>query len=130
MLAGFGEPFGLTRDHAFKIARAYGAGMGTGGICGAVTGAYMILGFLVGEDREERRARFKTYELVGEFTRRFEARRGSLVCKTLLGGVDLGTDAGRREATGRNLFQTICPGYVRDATEILEEIAQGLRQAG
>jgi len=130
MLAGFGEPFGLTRDHAFKIARAYGAGMGTGGICGAVTGAYMILGFLVGEDQEERRARFKTYELVGEFTRRFEARRGSLVCKTLLGGVDLGTDAGRREATGRNLFQTICPGYVRDATEILEEIAQGLRQAG
>jgi C_GCAxxG_C_C family probable redox protein len=88
MLAGFGEPFGLTRDHAFKIARAYGAGMGTGGICGAVTGAYMILGFLVGEDQEERRARFKTYELVGEFTRRFEARRGSLVCKTLLGGVD------------------------------------------
>jgi len=90
----------------------------------------MILGFLVGEDQEERRARFKTYELVGEFTRRFEARRGSLVCKTLLGGVDLGTDAGRREATGRNLFQTICPGYVRDATEILDEIAQGLRQAG
>ena len=130
MLAGFGEPFGLTRDHAFKIARAYGAGMGTGGICGAVTGAYMILGFLVGEDQEERRARFKTYELVGEFTRRFEARRGSLACKTLLGGVDLGTDAGRREATGRNLFQTICPGYVRDATEILDEIAQGLRQAG
>ena len=66
MLAGFGEPFGLTRDHAFKIARAYGAGMGTGGICGAVTGAYMILGFLVGEDQEERRARFKTYELVGQ----------------------------------------------------------------
>jgi C_GCAxxG_C_C family probable redox protein len=130
MLAGFGEPFGLTRDHAFKIARAYGAGIGTGGICGAVTGAYMILGFLVGEDQEERRARFKTYELVEEFTRRFEARRGSLVCKTLLGGVDLGTDAGRREATGRNLFRTICPGYVRDATEILDEIAQGLRQAG
>ena len=130
MLAGFGEPFGLTRDHAFKIARAYGAGMGTGGICGAVTGAYMILGFLVGEDQEERRARFKTYELVGEFTRRFEVRRGSLVCKTLLGGVDLGTDAGRQQATGRNLFRTICPGYVRDATEILEEIAQGLRQAG
>ena len=130
MLAGFGESFGLKRDQAFKIARAYGAGMGTGGICGAVTGAYMILGFLVGEDEDERRARFKTDELVGEFTRRFEARRGSLVCKTLLGGVDLGTDAGRREATGRNLFQTICPGYVRDATEILDEIAQGLRQAG
>ena len=130
MLAGFGESFGLTRDQAFKIARAYGAGMGTGGICGAVTGAYMILGFLVGEDEDERRARFKTYELVAEFTRRFEARRGSLVCKTLLGGVDLGTDAGRKEAVGRNLFRTICPDCVRDATETLEELARDHRQAG
>jgi C_GCAxxG_C_C family probable redox protein len=127
MLAGFGESFGLERDHAFKIARAYGAGMGAGGICGAVTGAYMILGFLVGEDEDERQARYKTYELVGEFARRFEGRRGSLVCKTLLGGVDLGTDAGRKEALERNLFREVCPGYVRDAGEILEELARGLK---
>ncbi len=126
MLAGFGESFGLRRDQAFKIARAYGAGMGTGGICGAVTGAYMILGFLVGEDEDERRARFKTYDLVGEFARRFEARRGSLVCKTLLNGVDLGTEAGRKEAVDKNLFREVCPGYVRDAGEILEELARDI----
>ena len=123
MLAGFGEAFGLTQDQAFKIARAYGAGMGAGGICGAVTGAYMILGFLVGENEDERGARYKTYELVGEFACRFEARRGTLVCKTLLGGVDLGTDAGRKEALEKNLFGEICPGYVRDAAEILEALA-------
>lgn len=130
MLAGFGESFGLKRDQAFKIARAYGAGMGTGGICGAVTGAYMILGFLVGEDEDERRARFKTYELVGEFTRRFEARRGTIICKTLLNGVDLGTAAGRKEALEKNLFREVCPGFVRDAAEILEDLARGLTQAG
>jgi len=127
MLAGFGEPLGLTRDQAFKIARAYGAGMGTGGICGAVTGAYMILGFLVGEDQDERRARFKAYELVGEFARRFEARRGTIICKTLLDGVDLGTDAGRKEALDKNLFREVCPGYVRDAGEILEELAREIK---
>lgn len=127
MLAGFGESFGLTRDQAFKIARAYGAGMGTGGICGAVTGAYMILGLLVGEDEDERRARFRTYDLVGEFARRFEARRGTLVCKSLLDGVDLGTEAGRKEAVEKNLFREVCPGYVRDAGEILEELARDIR---
>jgi C_GCAxxG_C_C family probable redox protein len=104
--------------------------MGTGGICGAVTGAYMILGFLVGEDEDERRARFKTYELVDEFARRFEARRGTLLCKTLLGGVDLGTEAGRKEAADKNLFREICPGFVRDAAEILDEIARDLREGG
>jgi len=127
MLAGFGESFGLKRDQAFKIARAYGAGMGTGGICGAVTGAYMILGFLVGEDEDERRARYKTYELVSEFARRFEARRGTLLCKTLLDGVDLGTETGRKEALEKNLFREVCPGFVRDAGEILEELARGLK---
>ena len=130
MLAGFGEPFGLTRDQAFKIARAYGAGMGTGGICGAVTGAYMILGFLVGEDADERRARFKTYEMVSEFTRRFEARRGTIICRTLLNGIDLGTDAGRKEAMEKNLFREVCPGFVRDAGEILDELARGVKQSG
>jgi C_GCAxxG_C_C family probable redox protein len=128
MLAGFGELFGLDRDQAFKIARAYGAGMGTGGICGAVTGAYMILGLLVGEDEDERRARFKTYALVAEFTRRFEARRGTSVCRALLGGVDLGTETGRKEAVEKNLFQEVCPGYVRDAGEILEELARDIMQ--
>ncbi len=128
MLAGFGEPLGLTRDQALKIARGYGAGMGSGGICGAVTGAYMILGFLAGEDADERRARFKTYDLVGEFTRRFEARRGSIVCKTLLHGVDLGTEAGRKEAAEKNLYRTLCLACVRDAGEILTALARGVPQ--
>ena len=122
MLAGCGERFGLERDRAFKIARGFGAGMGTGGLCGAVTGAYMVLGFVVGEDADERRARFRTYDLMREFDRRFEARRGSLVCKTLLGGVDLGTEAGRKEAQERNLFKEVCRGVVRDAEEILGEM--------
>lgn len=128
MLAGCGEQFGLGRDQALKIARAFGAGIGTGELCGAVSGAYMILGFLVGDDPDERRARFKTYDLVGEFTRRFVARRGSIVCKPLLGGVDLGTDEGRKEAMDKNLFRTICPGYVQDACEILSEISPEKRQ--
>jgi C_GCAxxG_C_C family probable redox protein len=130
VLAGFGEPFGLDRDRALKITRAFGAGMGTGGMCGAVTGGLMILGFLVGEDEDERRARFKTYALAGEFMRRFETRRGSLVCKTLLGGVDLGTAAGQKEAMERNLFREVCSGLVRDAGEILEELALDQERQG
>ena len=30
---------------AFNLARAFGAGMGLGRICGAVSGAFMVLGF-------------------------------------------------------------------------------------
>ena len=130
MLAGYGESFGLTQEQALTLARAYGAGMGTGGICGAVTGAYLVLGLFVGKDEDERRARFKTYGLVAEFTRRFAARRGSILCKSLLDGVDLGTEAGRRTAQEKNLFREVCPGFVREASEILEECAQDLTEHG
>ncbi len=122
MLAGFGEQFALEQDHAFKLGRGFGSGMGTGGLCGAVTGSFMILGYLAGDDADERRARFRTYDLVAEFSRQFEARRGTLVCKSLLGGIDVGTEAGRKEALQRNVFREICPGIVRDAGEILEDL--------
>ncbi len=104
--------------------------MGYGGICGAVTGGLMVLGFLVGEDEDERRARYRTYSLAGEFTRRFAARRGTLICKTLLGGVDLGTEEGQKEALEKNLFRTVCLGIVRDAAEILGELPQDSRRQG
>ncbi len=122
MLAGCGESFGVDQAKAFAIARGFGAGMGTGGICGAVTGAFMVLGFMVGEGQDERAARFRAYDLIADFTRRFKARRGSVICNTLLGGVDLGTEAGRKEAQERNLFRTVCPDFVRDAEEILAEL--------
>ncbi|MCK5553165.1 MAG: C_GCAxxG_C_C family protein, partial [Deltaproteobacteria bacterium] len=44
MFAGFGEQYGLDREMAIKLGRAFGSGMGQGGVCGALVGGYMILG--------------------------------------------------------------------------------------
>lgn len=96
--------------------------MGFGGICGAVTGGFLVLGLWVGNAQEERQARYRTYDLVKEFIARFQNRRGTILCKELLGGVDLGTSEGRQEADSKKLFSQVCPGYVRDAAEILDEM--------
>ena len=45
-----------------------------------------------------------------------------MICKTLLGGVDVGTEAGLKEARERNLFKTVCPDLVRDAEELLRDL--------
>lgn len=90
-----------------------------------MTGAFLVLGLWVGEAQEERPARYRTYDLVKEFMRRFEDRRGSIVCKELLGGVDIGSPQGREEAERRKLFTEVCPGYVWDAACILEEMMEG-----
>jgi C_GCAxxG_C_C family probable redox protein len=121
MLAGFGELYGLDRPTAFKLARAFGSGMGMGRECGAVTGALMIVGFKVQEATSEKETRYRVYDLAREFVRLFEEKRGTILCKDLL-GVDLGTPEGRDKAFKDNLFRTLCPGFVRDAAQILADM--------
>lgn len=122
ILAGFGEQYGLDRETAFTLARAFGSGMGRGGICGALIGAFMILGFKFQGEKDEHQARYKTYDLVKEFIERFERSYGTIVCKELLGGVNLATEDGRCQARKRKLFTTICPKLVQGSADILEKM--------
>jgi C_GCAxxG_C_C family probable redox protein len=93
-----------------------------GETCGAVTGAFMVIGLKYGKARaEDDGARDKTYELVGEFVARFKDRHGSIICKELL-GYDLSNPLEGEAAKEKGLFDTLCPQFVRNATEILEEI--------
>ena len=121
MLAGFGECYGLDRSTAFKLARAFGSGMGMGRECGAVIGAMMILGFKVQEASAEKETRYRVYDLVKELVHLFEVKHGTILCKDLL-GVDVGTPDGRDKAIKQNLFRTLCPGFVRDAAQILSDM--------
>ncbi len=93
--------------------------MGLGLTCGALVGAFMILGLANHEVKDEKEARHRTCDRVREFVRRFEEIHGTAQCKDLLKGVDLGTKAGRKEAQERKLFTTLCPVFVRDAAAIL-----------
>jgi C_GCAxxG_C_C family probable redox protein len=97
--------------------------MGLGMECGAVTGAFMVIGLRVEGEKDERDARFKSYDLVKEFIHRFEARHGTILCRELI-GVDLGTPGGRERALKENLFQTLCPDFVRTASEILRDMGE------
>jgi len=121
LLAGFGEIYRLDRSTAFKLGRAFGAGMGMGRECGAVTGAMLILGFKVQEGTSEKETRFKVYDLNRELVRLFEKKHGTIICKDLL-GADVGTQEGRDKAVKDNLFRTLCPAFVRDAAQILADM--------
>jgi C_GCAxxG_C_C family probable redox protein len=121
VLAGFGDAYGINPDMAFRLGRGFGGGMGLGKTCGAVTGAFMILGLKVPDAKDEKEARTKAYDLVREFARRFEAIHGTSRCSDLL-GVDMGTEAGRKEAQERKLFKTLCPVFVHDAAVILADM--------
>jgi len=121
--SAYGQEYGLDQKTALKVACGFGAGMGRmGGICGAVTGAYMVIGLKYGQsDILDLSAKEKTYKLVREFSEKFKSRNGSIVCKELL-KIDLGTVEGMKAAKERNIHGTCCRQYVKDAAEIIEEI--------
>jgi C_GCAxxG_C_C family probable redox protein len=123
ILTTYGEPLGLPREQALKLAEGFAGGMaGLGETCGAVTGAFLVIGLKHGRARpDDVEAKLATNRLVREFVRRFEARRGSVKCRDLL-GCAIDTPEKLQAARDRKLFTTVCPGFVREAAEILEAL--------
>jgi len=123
LLSTYASQLGLDREKALRLATAFGGGMARmGETCGAVTGALMLIGLKYGRVRaDDQEAKERTYGLVTEFVKRFKARNGSIVCKELL-GYDLSTPEGRRLIEEKGLIPTLCPKFVKDAAEIIEEI--------
>lgn len=123
ILSAYAEQLGLDRELSLKISGAFGGGMGRmGEICGAVTGAFMVIGLKYAKTRaEDEEKKEKTYRLVKEFVSRFKNRNGSIVCRELL-GFDISTPEGMEQIKERNLFSLLCPKFVHDSAEILEEI--------
>jgi C_GCAxxG_C_C family probable redox protein len=123
LLAAYGECFGLEDDVALRIAAGFGGGMGRmAETCGAVTGAFMLLGLKYGAtDPKDRQAKEKTHAAVREFTGKFIACHESMVCRELL-GCDISTPEGAQAAKEQKLSSTICPGLIKSAAQIFEEM--------
>ncbi len=123
ILATYGIRLGLEEPLALCVASGFGGGMGrTGSVCGAVTGAMMVLGLRFGpKTADDTAARDRAYEMVRRFAEQFQQRRKTLLCRELL-PCNIGTPEGMAEARRLGLFRTVCPEVVRDAAEILEQL--------
>ena len=105
-----------------KLASGFAGGMRLAQTCGAVTGAFMVLGLKhAGPNSDQRDSRENVYTAIRAFAAQFQQRNHTVVCKELL-GCDISTPQGMQQAIREGLFRTICPEVVRDAAEILEEM--------
>ena len=125
VLEVFAGELGFGEEQALKIASGFGGGVGRGGqICGAVTGAVMVLGLkYMLTDEEPAIAKPRVYLKVKEFTDRFKEESRSIICRELL-GFDISTEEGAAEIEARNLHSTVCSGLVEKTVEILEEMME------
>ena len=129
VIAAFAEECGITEEQALKLGSCFGGGMRKGEVCGAVTGALMVLGLLYGQknagDADGRQTSNKVNDLMMD---RFKEKCGSYICNDLL-GCDITTKEGQQHCMDNNLFTEFCPKMVATAVEIVEKIIEETENA-
>lgn len=121
VISAYSEQLGLNRETALKIASPFGGGIARmGDTCGAVTGALMLIGLKEGKYlAEDNESRDRCYRLAQEFMGKFKEIYGSVLCRDIL-NCDLSTENGQKFAKEHNLTRTLCPGFIRDASKMVE----------
>lgn len=123
VVCAFEDVTGLERDTALRLASSFGGGLGRmREVCGAVSGAAMVLGLVYGSaDPADHAAKTVHYHRVQDFARRFRELNGSIVCRELLAGVGTpGADPERR--TAEYYKKRPCPALVAQAAQILDDM--------
>ncbi len=123
IMSTYSTQYGLDNDTALKLATGFGGGMAKfGRTCGAVSGAFMVIGLKYGMGiNEDIEVKEKTYQVIRKFSDRFQEINGSVICRELL-GCDINTLEGIDYYNQNEFFEKKCLKYVKNAVEVLEEI--------
>ena len=124
VFCAFRDVTGMELDAAARLSSSFGGGMGRlREVCGAVSGALLVLGMLRGydnpKDPEQKKAH---YALVQEYARRFREKNGTIICRELLKNVPVTPGGVPEERTPDFYARRPCPRLVDDAAAILDEI--------
>lgn len=122
VLTAFASDFGLDEELALKLGTSFGGGARNGEMCGAVSGALLVLGLKYGHfNASDNEQKSRAYDIAVEYTKRFKEANGSIVCRDLL-GYDLTKPEEMVCIREQNLFADVCPKMIKSAVEILESI--------
>ena len=103
VLAVFNEY--IDKDFALKISSCFGRGMRKGEVCGAATGALMVLGVVFGySDKDDLENKKLSNKIANDFMDLFKEKFNSYLCRDIIGE------------------RCICANYVAFAVEAVEEI--------
>ncbi len=117
------EHKGLYFDEAPQVASGFGAGITySGQQCGAVSGAILAIGALVGKIQHDvKEHKYTTYRHSSEFLDRFTQEFGSIRCDDLT-GIDMSDKEALKEANESGVFMETCPKFVARTDSILLEM--------
>lgn len=122
VFSAYAPKFGIQEETALKLASPFGGGVARqGNVCGAVTGALMVLGLQKGNATPA--TKDETYRMAEKFVKRFQERHGTVLCRELI-GYDVSTPEGLQSAREQKVFSSTCPVFVKDAAELVSEFME------
>ena len=112
VLCAFSDVTGLGRDDSLRLAAGLGGGVRSGEVCGAVSGAVLVLGAAYPfTDASDKDAKYRIANLAKEFCARFREKYGVVTCRELL-----------ERTAGEEKRYRYCGDYVRDCVALLDEM--------
>lgn len=125
VLRAFSSDLKIDESQALNMASGFGGGMGRlQSTCGAVTGAFMVIGLYnslaiqLSENRND-----ITAKMIQDFEAKFKLKHESTVCKDLI-KCNLNTLEGQRQFKDLNLHENVCQKCISDAVGLLEEVVK------
>lgn len=86
VLAAYGPDYGLQREMAFRVSSVFGSGIArTGDMCGAVTGALMVLSLRYCTGKPKGIIPKPVHKKARKFLQQFEKESGTCNCNALRG---------------------------------------------
>ena len=125
VFAAFAGEFGMDEETALKVSAGLGGGVGRSReVCGAVSGAAMLVGFkygaITGDDAE---AKANCYAVVQEIIAEFKKTNPSIVCRELL-ALNEGDNTNPTPEARTEIYykKRPCVQLVEDAARAVEKI--------
>ena len=124
VFAAFADEFGLDEDLARRISCGLGGGVGRlREVCGAVSGAALVLGMRHGPDKRT------AYPPIQDFCAKFKAETGSIVCRELLAGTGATTGGAPEPRTSAYYGKRPCVELVKLAASLLAREADAVSRS-
>ncbi len=127
VFCAFADLCGVDEKTALRLSSSFGGGLARQReVCGAVSGACMVLGALYGYDNvKENAPKAEHYARIQAFCGAFREKYGSIICRELLGAKIAENSPNPTPRTAEFYRTRPCARFVGACAELLEEyIAQ------
>lgn len=104
-----------------KTISCMGMGLLEGSVCGAVLGAYAVIGLKYGSGEPDLASKGMALIKKGQFMMEFRKLYGDITCPGLM-GLDIRKDEDNLKAYQQGVYEKFCPKLCADIVNILEKV--------